>query len=55
MLAHEGGYSAVYAPFCGLAVIEELAGKKGYVCMYVCMLVDVCVCVCMCVCFVAPL
>jgi len=24
----EGGYSAVYAPFCGLAVLEELAGLR---------------------------
>jgi acetoin utilization deacetylase AcuC-like enzyme len=23
---HEGGYAAAYAPFCGLAVLEELAG-----------------------------
>lgn len=23
---HEGGYSAYYVPFCGLAVVEELAG-----------------------------
>lgn len=23
---HEGGYSAYYVPFCGLAVIEELSG-----------------------------
>ncbi len=25
-MAHEGGYSAVHVPFCGLAVIEELSG-----------------------------
>lgn len=25
-MAHEGGYSPVYAPFCGLAVLEELSG-----------------------------
>ena len=25
-LAHEGGYSAVHVPFCGLAVIEALSG-----------------------------
>jgi acetoin utilization deacetylase AcuC-like enzyme len=25
---HEGGYSEAYVPFCGLAVIEELAGAK---------------------------
>lgn len=28
LLAHEGGYSAAYVPFCGLAVIEELSGVK---------------------------
>ncbi|MEL6645925.1 MAG: class II histone deacetylase [Pseudomonadota bacterium] len=26
-VVHEGGYSEVYAPFCGHAVIEELAGS----------------------------
>ena len=26
VLAHEGGYSAMYVPFCGLACVEELAG-----------------------------
>ena len=26
VFAHEGGYSAVYVPYCGLAVVEELAG-----------------------------
>jgi acetoin utilization deacetylase AcuC-like enzyme len=25
---HEGGYSAEYVPFCGLAVVEALAGKS---------------------------
>jgi len=25
---HEGGYSAVYVPFCGLAVMEELSGIR---------------------------
>jgi len=25
-MSHEGGYNPVYVPFCGLAVIEELAG-----------------------------
>jgi acetoin utilization deacetylase AcuC-like enzyme len=25
---HEGGYSSAYVPFCGLAVIEELAGIR---------------------------
>ena len=26
VFAHEGGYSPVYVPFCGLAVVEELSG-----------------------------
>ncbi len=26
VLAHEGGYSEMYVPFCGLAIVEELAG-----------------------------
>lgn len=26
--AHEGGYSAAYVPFCGLAVIESLSGLR---------------------------
>jgi acetoin utilization deacetylase AcuC-like enzyme len=26
LLSHEGGYSAAYVPFCGLAVMEALAG-----------------------------
>jgi acetoin utilization deacetylase AcuC-like enzyme len=25
---HEGGYSSVYVPFCGLAVVEELSGVR---------------------------
>jgi len=25
---HEGGYSPAYVPYCGLAVIEELAGRR---------------------------
>jgi acetoin utilization deacetylase AcuC-like enzyme len=25
---HEGGYSPAYVPYCGLAIIEELAGKR---------------------------
>ena len=25
-MTHEGGYSEMYAPYCGLAVIEELSG-----------------------------
>ena len=28
VFVHEGGYSDVYVPFCGLAVIEELSGIK---------------------------
>src|SRR5262249_26897123 len=28
VLSHEGGYSPVYVPFCGLAVMEELSGVK---------------------------
>ena len=29
VLCHEGGYSAAYAPFCALAIIEELAGIES--------------------------
>jgi acetoin utilization deacetylase AcuC-like enzyme len=28
VLVHEGGYSEVYVPFCGHAVLEELSGAK---------------------------
>ena len=28
LAAHEGGYSEGYVPFCGLAVIETLAGHR---------------------------
>lgn len=28
VVVHEGGYSPVYAPYCGLAVVEELSGKR---------------------------
>lgn len=28
VLVHEGGYSELYVPFCGLATIEELAGVR---------------------------
>jgi acetoin utilization deacetylase AcuC-like enzyme len=28
LVCHEGGYSEAYVPFCGLAVIEELAGVR---------------------------
>ena len=27
VLVHEGGYSEVYVPFCGHAVLEELSGS----------------------------
>jgi acetoin utilization deacetylase AcuC-like enzyme len=28
VMSHEGGYSAVYVPFCGVAVLEEMSGIK---------------------------
>ncbi|WP_027233598.1 class II histone deacetylase [Leisingera caerulea] len=28
ILTHEGGYSAGYVPFCGLAVLEQLSGSR---------------------------
>lgn len=28
VMSHEGGYSAVYTPFCGLAVLEALSGHS---------------------------
>ena len=28
MVAHEGGYNAVYSPFCGLFVLQQLSGIK---------------------------
>jgi acetoin utilization deacetylase AcuC-like enzyme len=28
VMAHEGGYSESYVPFCGLAIIEELCGAR---------------------------
>ncbi|MEP5153447.1 class II histone deacetylase [Planktotalea sp.] len=28
MMAHEGGYSEVYVPFCGHAVLEEMSGSQ---------------------------
>lgn len=31
VLCHEGGYSPTYVPFCGLAVIEEMAGLRSEV------------------------
>ena len=27
-MTHEGGYSPVYVPYCGLAVLEEMSGIK---------------------------
>lgn len=30
-LSHEGGYSAMYAPYCGLAVLEELSGFSAQI------------------------
>jgi acetoin utilization deacetylase AcuC-like enzyme len=27
VMLHEGGYSPVYVPFCGVAIVEQLAGK----------------------------
>lgn len=29
VVLHEGGYSTAYVPFCGLAVVEELAGVRS--------------------------
>lgn len=31
VICHEGGYSTVYVPFCTLAVVEELSGRRGTV------------------------
>ena len=31
LLSHEGGYSAMYVPYCGLAVMEQLAGIRTHV------------------------
>lgn len=28
VMSHEGGYSAMYAPYCGLAVLEQLSGHR---------------------------
>jgi hypothetical protein len=27
VMSHEGGYSPVYVPFCGLAVLEAMSGQ----------------------------
>jgi acetoin utilization deacetylase AcuC-like enzyme len=29
VVAHEGGYSSAYVPFCGLAIVEELSGIRS--------------------------
>ncbi|KAJ3337374.1 hypothetical protein HDU93_001175 [Gonapodya sp. JEL0774] len=29
VMVHEGGYSPVYVPWCGLATVEELSGQKA--------------------------
>ncbi len=31
VMSHEGGYSVMHAAYCGLAVMEELAGKRTHV------------------------
>ena len=31
VLTHEGGYSPLYVPFCGIAVLEQLSGKQSAV------------------------
>jgi acetoin utilization deacetylase AcuC-like enzyme len=31
VMTHEGGYSQVYVPYCGLAVLEEMTGIKTHV------------------------
>ncbi|KVN18192.1 hypothetical protein WT09_11340 [Burkholderia stagnalis] len=28
VVVHEGGYSEAYVPFCGLAIVEALAGVR---------------------------
>ena len=30
LACHEGGYSATYAPYCGIAVLEELSGASKF-------------------------
>jgi acetoin utilization deacetylase AcuC-like enzyme len=32
IVTHEGGYSATYVPYCGLAVLEELSGASAIFC-----------------------
>ena len=29
VVAHEGGYSSAYVPFCGLAIVEALSGIES--------------------------
>lgn len=31
VMSHEGGYSAAYVPYCGLAVLEQLSGIKTHI------------------------
>jgi acetoin utilization deacetylase AcuC-like enzyme len=31
VMSHEGGYSAVYVPYCGLAVLEEMSGVRTHI------------------------
>jgi acetoin utilization deacetylase AcuC-like enzyme len=31
VMSHEGGYSAAYVPYCGLAVMEQLSGIKTHI------------------------
>ncbi|MCB1379978.1 MAG: class II histone deacetylase [Alphaproteobacteria bacterium] len=31
VMTHEGGYSAMYVPYCGLAVLEEMTGIRTHV------------------------
>ena len=31
VMSHEGGYSAMYVPYCGLAVLEEMSGIRTHV------------------------
>ena len=29
LMSHEGGYSAFYVPYCGLAVLEQMSGQRS--------------------------
>lgn len=42
--AHEGGYSDLYVPFCGHAVIEELSGVRSVTTVVVCVCAGCVVC-----------